>query len=247
MSRFTQLRKHLSFSEALKIYLKLKTKDYRNWSSSVLRYPFDLRNNEFDYYTYLEVILNRGYDVSFALTPKTIIDGGGNIGLTAAFFATKFPEASIVTLEPDKANFQLLQQNTAPYQNIRPVCAGLWPQTAHLVVNDYGQGANSLVVEETAAETPGAVPAYSITNVLAQMGWTSVDLLKLDVEGAEKEIFSHNYESWLPKTRVLMVEMHDRMKKGCSKAVFSTISQYNFSFEVAGENVVFTNEDSVQD
>lgn len=245
MSRFTQLRRQLSFSEALKIYLKLKTNDYRNWSSPVLRYPFSLRNNKFDYYTYLEVILHKGYNVSFDFVPKTIIDGGGNIGLTAAFFATKFSKATIVTLEPDRSNFELLQHNTARYSNIHPICAGLWPQTTHLVVNDYGQGANGLVVEETNEKTQGAVPAYSITDVLAQMGWTSVDLLKLDVEGAEKEIFSHHYESWLPKTKVLIVEMHDRMKKGCSKAVFSAINQYNFSFEVAGENVVFTNEDLV--
>jgi FkbM family methyltransferase len=243
MSRFKHLRKYLPFSEALKVYLKLKKGDYNNWYSSVLQHPFHLRKgNIFDFFTYEEVILKKSYNIPFGITPKTIIDGGGNIGLTAAFLATKYPEASIVTMEPDQENFSLLQRNTAAYKNIHPIQAGIWPRSAHLVVKDIGHGNNGFVVEETAPGTAGAVPALSITDIMAQMKWDTVDLLKLDVEGAEKEIFSDNYKDWLPKTKLLVVEMHDRMKKGCSKAVFSTINQYDFSFETAGENVVFTNE-----
>lgn len=247
MSRFKHLRKYLSFSEALPIYLKLRRGDYQNWSSSILKHPFSLRKEKIaDHFTYEEVILKKSYDISLGLTPKTILDGGGNIGLTAAFFATKFPEAGIVSLEPDEENFAWLKRNTAAYPNIVPVHAGLWPQTAHLLVKDIGHGDNGFVVEETEPGTPGAVPALGIADVMRQMNWSSIDLLKLDVEGSEKELFSANYESWLPKVKVLIVEMHDRMKKGCSKAVFRTINQYDFSFEIAGENVVFTNEAEVK-
>jgi FkbM family methyltransferase len=242
MRELKHLRKYLSFSEAVKLYLKLRKDDYQNWYSSILKHPFSLRKqNIFDFFTYEEVILRKSYDISFGFSPETIIDGGGNIGLTAAFWATKFPEATIVTLEPDTENFALLKKNTAPYKNIHPMQAGVWHRKAHLVVKDIGHGNNGFVVEET-EDTTGAVLAYSISDIMKQMGWKTVDLLKLDVEGSEKEIFSSNYEDWLPQVKVLIVEMHDRMKKGSSKAVFSTINRYDFSFEVAGENVVFTNE-----
>ena len=247
MSRFTHLRKFLPFFEALAIYTKMKRGDYKDWPSSLLQHPFSLRKeNIFDYFTYEEVILKKSYNIPLSFSPKTIIDGGGNIGLTAAFLATRFPEATIVTLEPDGGNFEQLKKNTAAYQNIHPVQAGIWPRTASLLVKDTGHGNNGFVVEETGAETPGAVAALSIPDIMAKMRWPSVDLLKLDVEGSEKEIFSHNYEGWLPNVKVLIIEMHDRMKKGCSKAVFSAINQYAFSFEVAGENVVFTNEAFLQ-
>ena len=77
------------------------------------------------------------------------------------------------------------------------------------------------------------------------MPWDNCDIVKLDVEGSEKEIFSENYEGWLPKKKVLIVELHDRMKKGCRKAVFQAISRYDFSLQVAGENLVFTNNQAV--
>lgn len=243
MSRFKHLRSYLPFFEALKVYRKVRKGDYQNWFSAVLQHPFRLRrNNVFDFYTYEEVILKKSYDISFGFPPRTIIDGGGNIGLTAAFWATKFPDATIVTLEPDGENFEVLQQNTAAYPNIHPLRAGVWHRRANLQVKDIGQGNNGFVVEEVSAAGSDAVPAYSVADILQQMNWPTVDLLKLDVEGAEKEIFSSGYEAWLPRVRVLVVEMHDRMKKGCSKAVFAAMNHYDFSFAVAGENVVFTNE-----
>ena len=243
MRQFKYLDEYLSFFEAYKLRRKIKKGDYENWRTPILKAPFSLRNdNLFDFFTYEEVILRKSYAIPFPFEPKTIIDGGGNIGLTAAFWATLYPNATIVSLEPDEGNFEMLLRNTAAYNNIHPIKAGIWSQTGYLLVKDIGHGDNGLIVEETAAGVPGAVPALSISDVLIKMNWPTVDLLKLDVEGSEKEIFSRNYEQWLPKVRVLVVEMHDRMKKGCSKAVFSTINQFDFSFEVAGENVVFTNE-----
>ena len=222
----------------------MKRGDSSNWYSSALQHPFSLRKgNLFDFYTYEEVILKKSYDLSLRVPPKTILDGGGNIGLTAAFFATKYPGAAVATLEPEGDNFELLKKNTSAYKNIYPIRAGVWPRTAQLVVKDTGLGNNGFTVEETDVASPQAVPALSIAAVMRQMNWSSIDLLKLDVEGSEKDIFASGHEDWLPYVKTAVVEIHDRMKKGCSRAVFSTLLRYNFSFEVAGENVVFTNEE----
>ena len=242
MSRFTNLKNHLSFSEAVKIYFRLKTKNRKNIRISKLKYPFTMRNNPYDYGSFEEVILKEAYNIPIDFIPGRIIDGGGNIGLTAAFLATKYPDAVIVSVEPDKDNFDLLQKNVAPYKNIKPMNGGIWYRSAFLLVRDLGWGNNGFMVEETINETKESIEAWSIAEVMQKMNWTHCDIVKLDVEGSEKEIFSANYESWLPKTKVLIVELHDRMKKGCSKAVFSAINKYNFSLSLAGENMVFTNE-----
>jgi len=243
MSRFSLLKKYLPLGEALNIYRRIKSNKHEGFRVSRLKYPFSMRDNAYDFATFEEVVLRETYKVPIDFTPRNIIDGGGNIGLTAAYFATRFPEASIITLEPDLENFSLLQKNTSLYKNIIALNSGIWWRSADLIVKDTGMGNNGFVVEEVEMKTTGSVPALSITDIMLQQGWNHIDLLKLDVEGSEKEIFSSGYQNWLPKTRVLIVEVHDRMKKGCSKSLLNAVNAFNFSLEIAGENLVFRNED----
>jgi hypothetical protein len=77
------------------------------------------------------------------------------------------------------------------------------------------------------------------------MNITTIDILKIDIEGAEKEIFETNFENWITNTKVIIVETHDRYKKGTSKAIFNTIGKYDFSLELSGENLVLVNNNLV--
>ena len=242
MSRFAGLRKHLPLRSALSLYLKIKTGQFQNLSVPFLPFPFSIRNNPFDYAVFEEVLLKKAYDIPLDFLPLNIIDGGGNVGLTAVFFAAKYPRASIVTLEPDEDNFRLLQHNTSFYRNVQAWKSGVWNRSAELVVKDLGYGNDSLVVEEVPGPVAGSVPAFGIDDIMVKMGWEHIDILKLDVEGSEKEIFRSNFESWLPKTRVLIIELHDRIREGCSKAVLAALSGYDFSLRIAGENLVFVNQ-----
>lgn len=52
--------------------------------------------------------------------PKFILDAGANIGLAARLFATLWPNSTIVALEPDHANFAMLQLNAAMTTTIIP-------------------------------------------------------------------------------------------------------------------------------
>lgn len=243
MSRWTNLKKHLGFSDAWKFYYLLKTGQLHRFQTPAVKHPFQLRNNPYDYATFEEVLLRQTYNIDFGFTPRFMIDGGGNIGLTAAFFASKFPQARIISLEPDQENYELLCKNTQNYANVVVLNKGVWCQPAHLVVKDIGKGNNGLIVEEVPAPVENSIEATGIAQLMQEHEQTHIDVLKLDVEGSEKEIFSSGYTEWLPKTRVLVVELHDHMKKGCSKAVFTALSRYNFSCQIAGENLVFRNED----
>ena len=81
-----------------------------------------------------------------------------------------------------------------------------------------------------------------IKTVIAQIGADELDVVKLDIEGAEKEVFRAGFESWLPKTRLLIVELHDRMVPGCSKSLFDAVSKYDFDCETRWENLIFYNK-----
>jgi FkbM family methyltransferase len=241
MSRFSTLKKHLGFKAALAVYSKLKTKKLEGIKVNNLQHPFKMRNNPYDYATFEEVILQQTYNVPLNFLPQNIIDGGGNIGLTACYFATKYPGANIVSVEPDDDNFNVLSDNIKHYSNISAIKAGIWNKSAHLKITNTTAGNNAFTIEET--DTPGAetLEAFSITAIMEKMKWSCIDILKLDIEGSEKEVFSAGFENWIPKTKVIIIELHDAMKPGCSRAVFAAVNKYNFSFNIKGENIIFTN------
>ena len=241
MSRFTNLKKQLGFWKAISLYRKIKSGNLSNLQTDNLAQPFNLRNNPFDYATFEEVILKEAYNIPLGFAPKYIIDGGGNIGLTACFLATKFPGATIVTVEPDTENYQLLQLNCKPYANIHTLQCGIWKNDTHLKIENTHVGNNAFTVTETNEVGADTIKALTVLSVMKQFNLPHIDVLKLDIEGSEKELFEENFETWLPKTKVLIIELHDEMKKGCSRAVFNAVNKYDFSFDTKGENIIFTN------
>jgi FkbM family methyltransferase len=243
MSRFLKLKYHLGFAAAAKLVLHLRIGRLDGIKMEGLLHPFTMRNNPSDYAIFMEVLVRKEYSLPFSFNPKTIIDAGGNIGLTAAFFSSRFPDAVVVTVEPDKENFETLTGNVTPYKNITALNKGIWTHTSFLNVIDKGHGESCFTVEETNTPTAASVAAIAIHEIMQEQQWETIDLLKIDIEGTEKNIFEKGYEQWLPYTKVLVVETHDRMKKGCSAAVFKAVGQYNFSCTVAGENFLFTNDD----
>jgi FkbM family methyltransferase len=211
-----------------------------------LKHPLSLRGKTFDFNTFRQVFVYKEYNFKMPFSPKVIIDGGGNIGLASVFFANRFPEANIVCVEPDGENFDLLKRNVAAYTSIKPLQAGIWHRPAHLAIVDEGYGHWGFMVKEVPAEEKGSIYSLSIDKIMQDFGFNEIDLLKLDIEGSEKEVFSENYQHWLPKTKVLVVELHDRMKQGTTKAFFKAISEYDFSVEQIGENMVCYRNDIYQ-
>ena len=149
--------------------------------------------------------------------PKLILDCGGNIGCAAVYFANKYPDAQIYSIEPEMDNFKLLTFNTAFYENIHPI-------------------KSALLDKETFRTT-------TVSKLLADSGFDEIDLLKIDIEGAEKEVFAApDVDDWLSKVKVLIIELHDRMKLGCSDEFFKAISKYKWYFAFRGENLIFIRE-----
>jgi hypothetical protein len=73
-----------------------------------------------------------------------------------------------------------------------------------------------------------AVNALTMDKLLEIAQTDTFDILKLDIEGGEVELFSSNYETWLDKTNVIIIELHDRLRDGCSKNLYSAASHYDF-------------------
>jgi FkbM family methyltransferase len=201
-------------------------------------YPIFLRRGASDFPVFESVLVQHCYDINYGSSPEIIFDCGANIGLTTVFYANRFPEAKIIAVEPEAANFELLEKNTASYPNVHLYQAGLWNKVTGLKIEDRRYGEWGFMVSEVPEGTPGAVKAITIPELMRQQQCETIDILKIDIEGSEKELFASGYETWLPKVKTLVIELHDRMREGASLSFFRALTKYNFSLEIKGENLV---------
>lgn len=231
----------------IRVYLRLKIGRSTTVKLPGLTEKIYLRPNHTDLNTFREIFLREEYHLNFpsGFKPKYIIDAGANIGLTSLFFIRQFPGAQIFSLEPDGGNFECLKKNTAGYPTITPVQTALWNTIGTIEIVDRGYGVRGFMIEESQAASVTSLPATTLSAIIKKYSIPVIDILKMDIEGSEKEVFSHNPEEWLPITRYLIIELHDRMKPGCSQAVFKALGKFNFECSIKGENLVFINTDLI--
>jgi hypothetical protein len=66
-------------------------------------------------------------------------------------------------------------------------------------------------------------------------GATEIDLLKIDIEKSELELFSRNTENWLPRIRNLCIELHGA---DCEAVFFRALADYSYNLSRTGELTV---------
>ena len=171
--------------------------------------PLRLRTYGGDIFILHEVLNERVYQLEprwLPAPPKIIVDLGANLGLTALMFADQYPEARIVCVEPHPENAALLRHNLR--------CLGARAMVLEAAVADQsGTMCLSLATEHYNAslmrEGPHGVEVRTLTmdDLCKEMGIDKIDVLKMDIEGAEKLILA-NQPAWLRKVDVLLAELH---------------------------------------
>jgi FkbM family methyltransferase len=136
----------------------------------------------------------------------------------------------------------LLKKNTAEYKNIIPVQSGIWNKEVSLQVIDQGYGEWGLMVKEVSPGTTNSFSAVSIGGLMRKYSINQLDIVKLDVEGAEEFIFVDHYDEWISKTKMIIIELHERMKPGSADSFRNAIGKYSFSKKQVGENIIFINQ-----
>lgn len=207
-----------------------------------LAYPVYLRSKTYDSNIFYQIFIEEELEISYKGPVKTILDLGGNIGLSTLFFLRKFPQAKIVTVEPASDNFVLLTKNTERYQNVQRLQAGVYNRDCTLFLVDIGEGEASYRVAEDAGayRVMDRISCVSINSIREQFQLQYIDLLKMDIEGSEEACVVNAQTDWLFDTTYFMVEIHDSLKAGLTSAIKSTIPS---SFQVSqhGEYSIFYN------
>ena len=179
-----------------------------------LAFPFHFRRVSSDKYVIAEVLLGDQYDcLTHQPDVRTIVDAGANIGSTAVFLLNQHPLARVVAVEPDPDNFAILEKNLRPYApRAVAVHGAIWPreETVWIDRGSFRDGADwSTQVTGQAIQGAAAVPGLPLPSLFSRFGLDRVDILKIDIEGAERFILDESFAALLDRVGTVAIELHD--------------------------------------
>jgi FkbM family methyltransferase len=230
---------------------------YRSETTRAYRVPgfgtVFLRDSASDHAIFWQCLVDQQYDTSIfpqhqrlmqqyrelierKVTPL-ILDLGANIGLAALWFASRFPQAKILAVEPDGKNLALLQQNIAGRDQIQALHGAVWNTSGKLRIVNPEAGFAAFRVAP-AQEDEEAVCAYTVEELLAIAGVDFPFIVKIDIEGAQQALFS-SHTAWVERVHLIVLELDDWLLpwQGTSRPFFACVSQYPFDYLLRGENI----------
>ena len=160
-----------------------------------------------------EVLLDGEYDFVAALfpdqPPARIVDLGANVGAFSARCLSLWPHASVLAVEAAGDTFDVLDRNRrrSPTRDWTVVRGAVWSEDGTVTFEAAEQSTGSKVVSADAATNVVSVPAVRLRTLLERYGSGAVDLLKMDIEGAEEAVLEDAPEL-LDRIDTLIVEVH---------------------------------------
>ncbi len=254
LSRFTEKFGFWSgFRIFVKIYPLYRSNKFKTIKFSLYGKSLAIRLGTTDLPLFRSIFLDDEFDLSFLklntkINPKLIFDLGANVGYTSIFFAHTYPHSRIFAVEPESSNFELLKENVKNYKNIVPFQAAIWNKKTKLNITDLNAEKYAFRVSETENEAIfPTVDTITIDELLKVAGSNEIDILKIDIEGAEIELFNCNFENWLEKSNLIVIELHDRLRKGCSEVFNKAVGTYHFQLTKRGEHTILVKKQLVSD
>jgi FkbM family methyltransferase len=176
-----------------------------------------------------------------------VLDVGANVGVAALFFATECGASPVHCFEPVAPLFELLCENVAGFPACFPHRYGLGSRSGPAQISYYPAAASmsglyadpeaDRAVVRTAMRNAGASPdeidprlegryrretlrceLRTVSSVLPELELEHVDLLKIDVEGAELDVLEGIRDEDWPLIRQAVIEVHDRGERGSAVA-----------------------------
>jgi len=164
------------------------------------------RRNRGDIQSIREVWLDRVYSVPFGERPEIVVDLGANIGLAGLFFSAEYMAKRVVMVEPDRANAEVLRDNTLQCKpDVDVIEAAVGPADGVVFFSESEESNLGRV-----AQSGRPVQCISMPSLMKATGLTRIDLLKIDIEGGEGQLLS-GANDWLQSVGAIMIEFHPQI------------------------------------
>lgn len=150
-----------------------------------------------------------------------IVDAGGYVGTSAIALSQMFPNAKVVTIEPERENFSLLQKNIRAWPRIQSIRGALvGEENERVSLFDPGKSSWGFTATQEHQHAAHSKKLYSVRAYrLSQLGTSlnEIGLLKMDIEGGELDLLENDAES-VQKIPIVVAELHERFVQGCHDA-----------------------------
>ena len=169
---------------------------------------------------YEDIFLDRVYEFDLQSESPIIIDCGSNIGVSILYFKSLYPNARVLGFEPHPGLYDVLEANVSGNNlekvELFPSAVGGETGSLELFVNDE-KNAGSLNMgffQREAEAKPISVPTVCLSDYINE----TVDLVKLDIEGAEESVLQELQESGkLSNIRRIVCEYHHHIDVGVDR------------------------------
>jgi FkbM family methyltransferase len=217
---------------------------------------YRIRKKSTDFLVFEQVILKHEYKPFLELIKKysknkglNLVDAGSNVGFASLYLNEHLNINRIVSIEPSKENIKNLKENfhSNSITNIHIYETGLWEKKTRLKLDtNFRDGREwSLRLIETNENDPAGFDCISIENIFNDEKIEIIDILKIDIEGGEKEVFKafEKDNSILSKIKFIAIEIHDEVADRVK--INTQLLNAGFEIETVGETTIGVNKNLV--
>ncbi|HEY0930692.1 MAG TPA: FkbM family methyltransferase [Gemmatimonas sp.] len=171
---------------------------------------------------------------------RAILDLGANCGMSSLWFLRTHPQAQVVAVEPDERNFAALQRNLRPYgDRVLAFRRAVWVSDAGIDFDASGPGWSGHIASQSASTI--RVETCTMASLLAHLPEGRADIVKMDIEGAEIQLFQDTMD-WTSSLPYFVVELHGDEAIDLALRHFSAPA---WSHVTSGEVYVFRREEAL--
>ena len=192
---------------------------------------------------FYEIFAAKSYFLDIQKKRPVIVDGGSNIGMSVLFFKTFYPDSKIICFEPQRLTFKLLVKNIKynHLNNVYPYNLALSDNEEPIKVysSDKYSSCNATILKNMSKSFKKTydeeVKAVQLSNFIEE----DIDILKLDVEGAEGKIIKElDVNKKIHKIKNIIMEYHNDLDENNDITEILTILKKN-KFNVEIESIKY--------